>query len=102
MARGPKIADDGAGTRQSRLAGLLRHRPGGHERRPRHTERTAFAPGTARLAGRRVHGTRVEPEGVAPADRHVGDVSAVVARTAASGGSDQSIIGAGAAVARRG
>ena len=48
----------------------------------RHAERAAVASRTARLAGRRVHGQRLEPEGAAPADRDVGHLPAVVARHA--------------------
>ena len=49
-----------AGVRQPRLAGLLRHRPGRDQRGLRHAERGAVAPRAARLAGRRVHGQRLE------------------------------------------
>ena len=45
-------------------------------------ERAAVASGAARLAGRRVHGQRLEPEAPAPADRQLGDLSAIVARHA--------------------
>ena len=48
----------------------------------RHAERAAVASGTAGLAGGRVHGSRLEPEAHAPADRDLGDVSAIVARDA--------------------
>ena len=43
-----------------------------HQRGPRHAERAAVASRAARLAGRRVHGQRLEPQAPAPADRHVG------------------------------
>ena len=69
LARRPQVADDGPGARQPRLAGVLRHRPGRHQRGPRHAERAAVASRAARLAGRRVHGPRLEPEAAAPADR---------------------------------
>ena len=59
-----------------------------HQRRLRHAERGAVASGTARLAGGRVHGARLEPQEAAPADRHVGDVSAVVAGHAGAAGRD--------------
>ena len=41
-----------------------------HERRLRRAERAAQPSGTARLAGLRVHGSRLEPQSTAPADRH--------------------------------
>ncbi len=62
------IAHDRAGHRQSRLAGLFRHRHGRHERRLGLAVRNAVAPAAARLAGRRVHGSRLEPEVAASAD----------------------------------
>ena len=40
---------------------------------------SAVASGAARLAGRRIRGSRLEHEADAPADRHVGDLPAVVA-----------------------
>ena len=42
--------------------------------------RQADASGTARLAGHRVHGQRLEPEGHSPADRDLGDLPAVVSK----------------------
>ena len=41
-----------------------------HQRGLRHAGRAAVASRAARLAGRRVHGSRLEPEAPAPADRH--------------------------------
>ena len=71
--------------------GLVSHRRGS-----RHAGRAAVASRAARLAGRRVHGSRLEPEAPAPADRHVGDLPAVVARHAGAAGprSGQSPAGA--------
>ena len=65
--------------RQSRLAGLFRHRHRRDQRGLRHAVRAAVASRAARLAGRRVHGSRLEPEEAAPADRDLGDLPAVVA-----------------------
>ena len=72
-------------------------------RGPRHAGRAAVASGAARLAGRRVHGPRLEPEAPSPADRHLGDVSAVVdgAAGAVRPRSGQPAAGARAAVPRR-
>ena len=64
--------------RQSHVAGVFRQ---GHRRdgkRFRHAGRRPIASGTARLAGQRIHPPEVEPEGDPPADRHVGDVPAVL------------------------
>ncbi len=57
------------------------------ERGPRHAERAAVASRAARLAGRRVHGARVEPQEPAPVDRQLGDLSAVVQGDARVAGS---------------
>ena len=103
LARRSPLADDGPRDRQSHLAGLLRHRPGRPRPRIRHAGRAAVASRAARLAGRRVHGPRLEPQAPAPADRHVGDVSAVERRHAGAAGprSGQPAAGPRAAVPRR-
>ena len=80
------VADGGARDRQPRLAGVLRQRPCQHQRRLRHARRSAVASRAARLAGGRVHGARLEPQAAAPADRHLGDLPAVVARDAGAAG----------------
>ena len=53
--------------------------PGRDAQRLRLQRRPALAPRAARLAGRRAGRARLEPQGDAPADRHVGRLSAVVA-----------------------
>ena len=69
--------------RQPRLAGVLRHRPRRHAAKTSGTQSdAAVASGTARLAGRRVHGQRLEPASTSPPDRHFGHLSAVVASDA--------------------
>ena len=62
--------------RQSRLGAVLRPRPRRDERGLRHAGRAAVASRAARLAGDRARAPEVEPEGAAPADRHLGDVPA--------------------------
>ena len=47
-------------------------------------ERNAVASRTARLAGGRIHGARLEPEGTASTDRDSRDLSPIVARDAGS------------------
>ena len=69
LAGRPPGADDGPVARQPGLAGLLRHRARQHQRGPRLAVRAAVASRAARLAGRRVHGQRLEPQAPAPADR---------------------------------
>ena len=65
------------------LGGVLRPRHRPHARGLRLPGRAADAPGTARLAGGRVHRTRGwSVEEAAPADRHERDLPAVVARHA--------------------
>ena len=49
---------------------VFRHRHRGDAGGPGHAKRSAVAPGIARLAGRGVHGSRMEPEEAAPADCH--------------------------------
>ncbi len=53
--------------------------------RLRHAGHAAVASRVARLAGDGVHGPRLEHEGDAPADRHLGDVPAIVASSAGAG-----------------
>ena len=60
---------DGPGGGQSRLDAALRLAAGPDRLRLRPQRQAADASGAARLAGRRVHGSRLEPEGAAPADR---------------------------------
>ena len=86
LARRSPFADHGPLDRQPHLAGVLRHRPGGDGRGPRHAGRAAVASGAARLAGRRADGQRLEPQAHPPADRHLGDVSAVERRDAGAAG----------------
>ncbi len=62
---------------QSPLAVSFRPRDRRHAERFRRGRRAADASRAARLAGRRVHGLRLEPEDDAPADGHVGHVSAI-------------------------
>ena len=86
MAGRPRVADDGAVDRQPGLAGLFRHRDRRDQRGPRHAVRAAVASRAARLAGRRVHGPRLEPQASAPADRDLGDLPPVVAGDARAAG----------------
>ena len=65
-----RVADGCPLNRQSRLASLFRHGPGQHERRFWPARRIAVASRAARLARRRVHGERLEPQMAAPNDRH--------------------------------
>ncbi len=88
LAGRPRRADDGPLARQPGLAELFRHGDRQHERGPGLAERGADAPRAARLAGRRVHGPRLEPQGPSPADRPVEHVPAILegdARTPAEG-----------------
>ena len=103
LAGRPRLADDRAVAGQPGLAGVFRHGHRGHQRRPRPPVRAAIASRAARLAGRRVHGERLEPEAPAPADRDIGDLSPVVARDARASGARpvQPPAGAGAAVPGR-
>ena len=50
------FADDGPLDRESHLAGVFRHRPGGDGRRPGHARRSAVASGAFGLAGGRADG----------------------------------------------
>ena len=68
-----------AGRGQPALAGTLRSGPGRDVQRPRLQRRHALAPRAARLAGLRDGRARLEHQGDAPADRHVGRLSSVVA-----------------------
>src|SRR5262249_30482482 len=61
-----------------RVADLFWDRVGGNQRRPRYSEPGALSPRAARLAGRRIHGTRLEPEGAPPSDRVLGYVPPIV------------------------
>ena len=67
---------------QSHLGAVLRHRHCADDRRFRHERRAADASGAARLAGHGIHSPPLGLEGDAQADRHVGDVSTIVARDA--------------------
>ena len=73
--RSPPSAD-GPRFRQSRLALALRPRAGGIHGQSRPARRSSVTPGTARLAGRRVHGPRLVGEGAAPSAPPVGDLPA--------------------------
>src|SRR5690242_6715607 len=84
MARQPTESADRARDHEPRLAALLRPRPGEDVGRFRHAGRAAFASGAARLAGSRIPGSALEPEGDAPADRHVGNVPAILEGDAGS------------------
>ena len=64
---------------QPALAGSLRSGPGRDVQRPRLQRRHPVAPRAARLAGLRDGRAGLEPQGDAPADRHVGRLSSVVA-----------------------
>ncbi len=77
-----EFADDGSIAGQSGLASLLRDRAGRHQRRPGPAMRPAVASRAARLAGGRIHGEWLEPQALAPADRDVGGVPAIVAADA--------------------
>ena len=68
-----------AGRGQPALAGSLRSGPGRDVQRPRLQRRRSLAPRAARLAGLGDGRARLEPQGDAPADRHVGRLSSVVA-----------------------
>ena len=69
MAGRPRGADDGAGDRQPGLAGLFRHRDRRTSEDLGMQCEPPVASRAARLAGRRVHGQRLEPQAPAPADR---------------------------------
>ena len=103
LARRSPFADDGPVDRESHLAGVLRHRPGGDGRGLRHAGRAAVASGAAGLARGRVDGPQLEPQAHSSADRHFGDVSAIEPRDAGAAGarSGQSAAGPRAAVSRR-
>ena len=79
--------------RESHVAAVLRHRPGRHRKRLRHAGLAADASRVARLAGQRTGPPRLEHEEPAPADRHVGDLSAKlgVARRSSRARSEQPI-----------
>ena len=76
LAGRPAFAADRPRGRESRLAGDLRHRAGRDVGRLRHACRRAGISRTARLAGRRLHGARLEPEASDPDDRHQRDLPA--------------------------
>ena len=75
LADGGRQSADGARDGQSPLAAPFRPRHRGDAERLRRPGRAADASRTARLAGPRVRRERLEPEGDAPADGHLGDVS---------------------------
>ena len=82
LAGRSQIADHRPFDRQPRLAGLFRHRHRRHHRRLRDAQLAAVASRTARLARRRVHGPRLEPQAPSPPDRDFGDLPAIVASDA--------------------
>ena len=84
---------------ESHLAGSLRPRHRPHLRRFRHAGRPSHASGTARLAGRRIHGARLEHEADGAPDGDVGHLPAVVERAAGTRGEGSGEHAAGAPVA---
>ncbi len=85
LAGGSSFADHGPLAGESGLAGLFRYRPGRDERRLGNASRSPLASGATGLVGRRFHGAWLEPEATASADRHVGDLSAIVTCLVRSG-----------------
>ena len=63
---------------QPPVGAALRPRPGRDQRGLRDAGPAAVAPRAARLARRRADGSRLEPEGAAADDRHLGDLSSGV------------------------
>ncbi len=74
------------GLRESRLAPPLRPRPGGHARQLRHSGRAAEPSGTARLAGRFVHGRWLVAQAAPPPDPALAGLAGGRRRRAGSGG----------------
>ena len=71
VAGGQAIADDGARVRQSRLAGVLRHRPRRHAGGFRHCRATSRShPELLDWLAVRVHGHGLVDQETAPPDRH--------------------------------
>ena len=93
LARRSEQSADGARGRESLLAALFRRRPRRDRERLRHPGHAADASRTARLAGHRVHRPRLEHEGDAPADRHLGDLSPIVEGAARAGDASIRAIG---------
>src|SRR5688500_17308437 len=87
LAGGRESADDGAIHRQPALASVLRQRSDFDERRLRPARRSAVASRIARLPGDGADSAGLELEATAAADRHVGDLSAVVASFTGAAGS---------------
>ena len=80
LADRPRQSARRAGRRQSHLAHALRPRHRRHAGGLRQPGTAADAPRAARLPRRTIRGERLGREGAAPADRHVCDVPAVLAR----------------------
>ena len=83
---------------------VLRPRPGRDRQRLRHPGLAPEPSRAARLAGLRVHGARLEPQGNPPADRDLGDLPPVVAGPARGTGDrsrQPAALAAVAAAARR-
>ena len=66
--------------RQSCLETSLRHGSGDHPRQLRQSWGRSHPPGIARLARRRIHGTRLESQGPSSVDGHVGNLPTILAR----------------------
>ena len=86
MAGGPQVAHHRALHRQPHVAGIFRTGIVATSREFRNAERAALASGIAGLAGGGVHGSRLEPEEAAAADRDFGDLPAVFERDAGIAG----------------
>src|SRR4051812_23878578 len=78
MARLPRASADGPRHGEPSVAAVLRQWVGEDQRGLRRAGREAVASRTARLACPRISGWRLEREGDAPPDRHVGGLSAII------------------------
>ncbi len=102
LARRPPFPDGRTLDREPRVASAFRHGARGDTRGLRPPGRAPHASRAPRLARRRAHGRRLEPEATAPADPQLRDVRPVLERDAgpAGEGSLQSAARARAARAR--